>query len=133
MKSIHNGYDYEVKFCDPSIDWGEHKGMFHVDVSVPLRAYYFDTYKEAELEACKAIDKFIESVPKTKQEWLAAVSSCMVWSGYEHCELDETMVWDLLQKAAKFLGEQLYREYVEGEQESAKSEQMYGEEVEDLG
>ena len=91
----YKGHEYEIKFCNP-------KGMFRVDCAISDGEFY-PTYAEAEAKAKRNIDKFVKTVPQTKQAWLDAMDKCMVWTGYKDCHLDEAMVWDLLQKAALHL------------------------------
>src|SRR6056297_3613275 len=101
MKKKHKGHEYEVKFCDPVKDWGDKKGMFHIELAMGSNEY-FNTYAEAEEEAKKLIDDFVESVPQKKEEWLEALNGCMVWTGYESCHLDEDMCLAVLEKAQKY-------------------------------
>lgn len=102
MKSKYKDYEYEIIYCDPSKDWREHKGTFYIDCSI-LCNKHFQTYAEAEKTAKLNIDDFILRIPKTKEEWLDAIESCMIWDGYESCNLDRTMAWDILQKASVYL------------------------------
>ena len=99
----HQGHEYEIKFCDPKEYTGEGKGLFRIEMAMRTGGKYYKTYLEADEKAKSIIDEFVKEIPQTKKEWLEAMSKCMVWSGYEDCELDETMVWSLLQKAAKHL------------------------------
>jgi len=99
----HQGHEYEINFCSPKEYTGKERGLFKIQMAIPTGGSYFKTYEDAEKKAISIIDKFVEEIPQTKKEWLEAMSNCMVWSGYEDCELDETMVWSLLQKAAKHL------------------------------
>lgn len=98
----YKGYEYEVKFCNPDEDWREHCGMFRIDCAIKDRGYY-PTYAEAIEKAKQNIDSFIKSIPKTKKEWIKALNDCLVWTGYEDCEIDEEMAWAVLNKAASFL------------------------------
>jgi hypothetical protein len=98
----HKKHNYEIEFCNPKNDWGVASGKFHVNSAIGC-SNYFDTYEQANKAAIASIDSFIETVPQTKAEWIGALRSCMVWSGYEDCDLDENMVWSLLQKASKHL------------------------------
>lgn len=100
----HKGHEYKVVYCDPSKDWGEHKGMFHIDCAIGNNQF-FSTYAEAESIAIKIIDEFTNEVPQTKAEWISAIEGCMVWTGYEDCHLDDAMVWSLLLMAAKHIKE----------------------------
>ena len=99
----YKGYEYEIKFCNPKEYTGKEKGCFLIVMSMPTGGVYYETYAEAEKKAISIIDKFIVDIPQTKEEWLKAMTNCMVWTGYEDCELDEDMAWSLLQKAAKHL------------------------------
>jgi hypothetical protein len=98
----YKGHEYEVEFCNPKDDWRDEAGKFRVASAINCDGY-FNTYAQAITAAKAAIDDFVEATPKTKDEWIDAMRSCMVWSGHEHCDLDETMVWGLLQKASKYL------------------------------
>jgi hypothetical protein len=99
----YKGHEYEINFCSPKEYTGEGKGRFRIEMAMPTGGFYYETYAEAEQKAISIIDKFIVDIPQTKEEWLKAMTNCMVWTGYEDCELDKDMVWSLLQKAAKHL------------------------------
>ena len=99
----HQGHEYEIHFCSPKEYTDKGKGLFRIDMAMPTGDAYFKTYEDAEEKAKSIIDKFVKEIPQTKKEWLEAMSQCMVWSHYEQCDLDENMVWDLLQKASKHL------------------------------
>jgi hypothetical protein len=99
----HLGHEYEIHFCSPKEYTREGKGLFRIDMAMPTGGTYYKTYAEAEERAKSIIDKFVKEIPQTKKEWLEAMENCMVWSGYEECNLDANMVWSLLQKAAKHL------------------------------
>ena len=99
----HLGHEYEIHFNSPKEYTGQSKGLFRIDMAMPTGGTYYKTYAEAEERAKSIIDKFVKEIPQTKKEWLEAMEKCMVWSGYEECNLDANMVWSLLQKAAKHL------------------------------
>lgn len=99
----YRGHGYRIEWCNPEDEWGEMAGKFHIQHLAIDDSGSFDTYAEAVKVAEGRIDKFIETVPQTKEEWVEALTDCMVWTGYDYCELDETMVWELLLKASKHL------------------------------
>jgi hypothetical protein len=98
----YKGHEYEIEFCNPKEDWREYKGMFYITCAIRDVGFYA-TYAEAEAKAKDNISEFVTAVPQTKREWLDALTACMVQTGYEDYHLDETMVWELLQKAALHL------------------------------
>lgn len=100
----YKGHNYEIVYCDPNLDFGRARGMFRIIIAMPQFYYnYHATFEQADEAAKKCIDKFVESVPQTKQEWLDAIRGCMVWSSHEECDTDDDMVWDLLVKAKTHL------------------------------
>jgi hypothetical protein len=102
-KMKYKGHEYEIDFCNPKEYTSEGKGLFRIDMAMTTGGAYYKTYAEAEEKAKSIIDKFVIEIPQTREEWLSAMTECMVWTGYEDCHLDEDMVWSLLQKAAKHL------------------------------
>lgn len=94
----YKGIGYTVEYCDPNKDWGNKRGLFHIDCPVYTNEY-FSTYIDAELAAKKLIDGFVDNVPQNENEWFEAFEGCMVWTGYEQCHLDRDMVLSLLEKS----------------------------------
>jgi hypothetical protein len=109
MNKEHNGHKYNVIYCDPDHAWhNDHVGMFYIDMAITSEEsdMYFDTYKQAEIAAKKAIDDFVISVPTTESEWIDAVSKCVVRDGYESFYIDRDIALDLLRKAARYFEHQ---------------------------
>jgi hypothetical protein len=104
MKAKYKGHEYEITWNDPAQGWekGHGMGLFRVNVAV-ASVEYQPTFEEAETIAKQKIDEFINAVPQTKAEWVAAFENAIVWDGYEDCHLDKDMVWALLLKASKHL------------------------------
>ena len=105
----HKGHKFEVCFCNPNSQWGVASGLFRVESSISVDGF-FPTYAEAMQKATAAIDDFVENVPQTRGEWIEAIGACMVWTGYEDCHLDETMLWSLLLKAGDHIKAAKYEE-----------------------
>jgi hypothetical protein len=101
MKHQHRGFEFEITFCDPCDNWRTHKGEFCLNVFGRSLEYY-QTYSGAKAIAELIIDEFVEHVPQTRPEWLAAFDGCMIWTGYEECHLDKAMILSLLEKASKY-------------------------------
>ena len=101
MKDTYKGHEFEIKFCDPNQDWREHVGMFHIELAMG-NSDFFSTYDAAVVKAKEIIDAFVLAIPQNNDEWMRALSDCMVWTGYEDCHLDEGMVVALLVKASQF-------------------------------
>lgn len=101
----YKGHEYEIVFCDPKKDWGERSGLFCIDCAVCSGddLLFFDTYAAAEAEAKRLIDAFVETVPKTKDEWIWLLNNCIVFEGEYEASVDEQMAWEILMKAAAHL------------------------------
>lgn len=102
-KDKYLGHEYEIQLCDPNGKWGDKAGKFYASCAILKTSTFHSTYEAAINEVLIAIEDFNKTIPQTKEEWLYAMSRCMVWTGYEECELDESMVWSLLEKAALYL------------------------------
>jgi hypothetical protein len=97
----YKGHDFEIYFCNPSDEWGDAKGLFGINSAVGDSGEYYDTYKEAEKAAKFNINKFVEDIPQNEKQWINAIESCIVWTGYEDCHIDEAMAIEVLKKAAR--------------------------------
>ena len=92
-------HEYKIKFCDPSQDWGDAKGLFMIYSAAGDTGKYYQTHEEADRAAKEKINEFLANVPQSAKGWIEAIEECMVWTGYEDCHIDELMALEVLKKA----------------------------------
>ena len=107
MSKIHVSYveymgmKYEVAICDPKAGWGDKAGKFYVPTALVIPTDYYDTFTEAKDAVNKLIDEWRGTNPQSLSEWVDMIEKCMVWTGYEDCELDKEEVEKILQRFKK--------------------------------
>jgi len=102
-KTIINGFEWEFEYqlkqtpCVPYIN----KNKFHGYCDSLGETDYYNSLDEAVSNAHKITDEFIEDVPQSDAAWVSAIASCMVWTGYEDCHIDDKKCLLILAKARK--------------------------------
>lgn len=94
----HNGMTYTVSICNPKADWGISKGKFTTNSSLVIRPGKYDSFEDAVSGINKLIDEWVDRNPTTIGEFVDLLEQCMVWTGYEDCELDRAEAMRVLRK-----------------------------------
>ena len=88
-KYKYKGFDYEIHFTGQG-DWGKHKNHFYSESANGFKTEFHKDFDSCTEEFKNKVDEFLVSAPKTVSELIEKLGSeCMVWKGYEDCELDE--------------------------------------------
>lgn len=86
-KETYKGYDITPKYCDPSKDWGIHKGWFYIEL--PNACRFSQTYEGALDDAKEYIDDYLKVDLSTEDSIIADISSCFTSQGYDGIDIDE--------------------------------------------
>ena len=92
----HRGISYTISICNPNDDWGDKKGKFHISTPLVISTGYYDSFEEAKKATNTAIDAWRNDNPSSINGWVEKIEQCMVWTGYEDCELDKNEVAKIL-------------------------------------
>jgi hypothetical protein len=88
-------------------NWGSMAGKFYFqsdDLGESFNLGYHDTLAGAQEAFKNAVDKWWQTIPHTEEEWYAAISACMVWTGYESCHISKPQALRVLEMASKHYG-----------------------------
>ena len=94
----HNGMTYTISICNPKADWGNSKGKFTCRTPLVVSTSYYNTLEEAKRAINKKIDEWVDSNPTTIGQFVDLLEDCMIWTGYEDCELDREAAARVLRK-----------------------------------
>jgi hypothetical protein len=95
----YKGYDYEISLFNPK-EWNSRAcGWLRVESAV-MGLEYFRTFEEAENAVKLAIDKFIENIPQTKDEWVN-LFYLSVMEDNPGWKINEQVALEILKKASK--------------------------------
>ena len=89
----YRGHKYSIGVCS-SKDDPRSLGKFFVDSAFNTDSH--DTMAAASANVHAAIDAWKEQTPEDETAWVAAITGCMRWTGYEDCEMDHDKVMDVL-------------------------------------
>lgn len=87
MKNQYKGYNITPKFCNPTEDWGQYKGWFHVEL--PNHTVFNQTYQGVLDNAKEYIDNYLKLDLSTEDSIITDISSCFVSQGYDGIDVDE--------------------------------------------
>lgn len=62
-----------------------------------------ESIQEVEALGRASINTWLQTNPDTFEGWYKLFTDCMVWSGYEDCELDERLLKDVANRYAKYV------------------------------
>lgn len=97
----YRGMKYSIALCNPEADWGLEKGKFHITTELVFATGYYDSFEEATAKVNKSIDEWRDNNPKNINEWVDMIEACMIWTGYEDCDLDKKEVKKILERFKK--------------------------------
>ena len=84
-------------------DWGSMKNKFYFDGAAPFCAGILD-HKEIDVlekRLKEEYDKWESKNPKTDDDWVDLVSSCVIQDGYEDWHVDKNLLMQVLEKYRK--------------------------------
>ena len=98
---IYRGFPIQIDFAEGK-DWGARRDKFHCNTQLPKSPGYFNEIGELEKEVKKIIDEWCAVQPKTNEEWVELVTSCVIQTGYEDWHVDEQRIMNVLERYADF-------------------------------
>lgn len=106
----YRGIEIEVYYNEPTKYFyalskvGNSSNEF--DTELGNRCMGFVTPAEAVNDVKGKIDRFMEEVPRTYKELAEAITSSLVWTGYEECYADEDVIKHLVSAFIKTIPKQ---------------------------
>lgn len=79
---------------------GDYKNKFYLKDSLPFNISPRKDIEELEGEIRTGIDKWLSIQPKTNEEWVELVESCIITDGYETWHVDEQRLMTVLNRYA---------------------------------
>ena len=97
----HKGFSYQIMLNVG--DWGEHTHMFRIDTEYGFKTGYYSSALEAEEAIRAAIDGFVNLSICSETDLFAELENCLIWTGYEDCNLNKDRALATVKKWTDFL------------------------------
>jgi hypothetical protein len=98
---ITSHYNKETKFFHASSKVGSSDNGYHSELHNICHGY--ENPKQAVEDVKIKIDEFLKTTPQNYEELADAITSSLVWPGYEDCYVDEQVLQILIENFIKLI------------------------------
>jgi hypothetical protein len=99
----YKGFPIQIDFATGN-DWGDYKNKFYSVTPLPFCISAKKEIEDLESLIKIGIDNWLSIQPKTNQDWVELVESCLIQDGYESWHVDERRIMNVLERYANLKG-----------------------------